>query len=88
MKHILMLIIIDGVNVGLMTSTYIHLVPTHHLPAELAFGYCLISMGAGTMIGGYFGGKLCDVIRVQRVASLCVIAYVLSCMMAILVTEV
>lgn len=40
------------------------------------------------MIGGYYGGKLCDVIKVRRVGQFCVIAYVFSCLAGILAAEV
>ena len=50
-------IFVDGLNIGVQTSTLLRLIPiTHDKDKDLLYsGFCLISSGTGSFIGGYLG---------------------------------
>ena len=41
----------------------------------------MLACGVGSFIGGFLGGKLCDILRIKNVAFLSVILYSLSCVL-------
>ena len=79
MLPLLGIIVIDGVNVGIQTSTILHLIPETETSHDLKSGIIVIVYGIGSLIGGYLGAKLCDKHRLRNVAMLGVIMFGLSC---------
>ena len=82
MLPVLGLIFVDGMNIGIQSNTLIHLIVKTDDKAhdDLLSGIAIISFGAGSLIGGYTGGKLCDKFRLKRVALVGVLLYVLCCL--------
>ena len=62
MVPVLGMIFVDGLNIGVQTSTLLRLIPiTDDKKQDLLHaGFCTISSGVGGFFGGYLGGKLCD----------------------------
>lgn len=90
MKFTLGLIILDGTNMGVATSTMLHLVPKTNDKKQdsLNVGFCLILYGCGCVIGGFLGGKLTDRLRI-RISSVSVLyLYCFSCLFSIVAWEI
>lgn len=43
-------------------------------------GICLILYGCGCVVGGYFGGKLCDRLRIRLASTLVMYLFAMSCL--------
>ena len=82
MLPVLGLIFLDGINIGIQTSTIIRLIAQTDDRANdsLLAGIAFIIFGVGCLVGAYVGSKLCDKFQLKRVASIGVILYVLSCL--------
>lgn len=90
MKYTLGLIILDGTNIGVVTSTMLHLTPKVQDKKEsnLNAGFCLLAYGFGCVIGGFLGGKLTDRLRI-RISSVIILAlYLISCLFSIVAAEI
>ena len=55
---------------------------------ELYSGIALIVFGVGCFSGAYFGGKLCDLAIVKRVAYLGHTIFTMACLLSILVSSI
>ena len=82
MLSILGLIFIYGINLAVQSNTILHLINRTDDKAhdDLLSGIAIISFGVGSLLGGYAGGKLCDVFQLKRVAMVGVLLYTLSCL--------
>lgn len=81
MLSILGLIFIYGINLAVQSSTLIHMIAKTDDKEhdDLLSGIAIISFGVGSFIGGYAGGKLCDLFKLKRVALVGVLLYAISC---------
>lgn len=81
MISVLGLIFVDGINIGVQTSTLVHLIPKTDDEKQDNFysGICLLSSGVGCFIGGYLGGKLCDIFPIKKIAYSGIFLYILAC---------
>ena len=83
MKYTLPLILIDGANMGIKTSTMLHLMPTvegNTKQNNLNAGICIIIYGVGSTIGGYLGSKLCDKLKIKKSSLFIMTIFCLSCL--------
>lgn len=85
MKYTLGLIFIDGINIGVTTSTMLHLMPEYEDKQQNSFnaGTCLFFYGLGCSIGGYLGGKLCDKLRIRISSTIALYLFCASCLFSI-----
>ena len=82
MKFTLGLIILDGTNIGVTTSTMLNLMPKIEDKSEnhLQSGICLILYGCGCILGGYLGGKLCDRLRIRLSSMIVIYVFFMTCL--------
>ena len=68
MRHALGCMFLDGINVGVSSSFMLHLLPKTDDKTQdnLNAGYCLLAFGVGCVIGGFLGGKLCDIMKAKN----------------------
>ena len=90
MRHMLGYTFIDGINVAVSILTILHLYqPTGERHTdEIRAGIALLAMGFGGLVGGYLGGKLCDIFGVKKVAYAGIALYALTCILSIVVSLV
>ena len=79
---------IDGINVAVSILTLLHLYKStgDKKKDEILAGIALLAMGFGALIGGYLGGKLCDIFGVKKVAYAGTFLYTLTCISSIAVS--
>ena len=82
MSSLLGLIFIDGINIGIQSSTIIRLITKTDDKGhdDLLSGIAITCFGVGCLVGGYAGGKLCDRFQLKRVAMVGVLLFGLSCL--------
>jgi predicted MFS family arabinose efflux permease len=85
MKFTLGLILLDGINIGVSTATMLHLLPSTDDKKSNNFnaGTCLIIYGAGCIIGGFIGGKVCDKLRINLSSMIGMFWFFMSCLFSI-----
>lgn len=85
MKYTLGLIVLDGLNLGVITSTMLHLLPSLDNKKEntLNAGLTLIVSGFGCVIGGYLGGRVCDKLRIRLSSTILLYFYFVSSLFSI-----
>lgn len=81
MKYTLGLVFLNGINIGVTTSTMLHLLPMTDDAHQdrLNAGICLILHGIGCLTGGYFGGKFCDKFKIKLSSTIYVFLYCVAC---------
>lgn len=79
MIPLLGVIILDGINLGIQTSSILHLVPADTTNHDTLAGILVIVYGVGSLLGSYAGAKLCDKYRLRNVAIGGVLLYGISC---------
>jgi hypothetical protein len=81
MVNALGVIWIEGICLGVLSTTILHLVPhtDDHKADELRVGFCLIAQGVGSLVSGYTGGRLCDVLKIKQVGFVVLTVYVCNC---------
>lgn len=86
MKYSLGLIFIDGINLGVTTSTMLHLMPTVDDHKENSFnaGICLLFYGFACIIGGFAGGKISDKLKIKLTSTLFLYLFSMVCLYTIL----
>ena len=77
------LIFVDGITIGIQYTTLLHLVPNtdDKKHDDLLTGFAVIAFGIGCIVGGYLGGKLCDVFKLKFVARTAVAMFVIGCIL-------
>lgn len=90
MKYTLGLIALDGLNLGVITSTMLHLLPSvdDKKQNSINAGVTLIVCGFGCIIGGYLGGRLCDKLRIRISCTVLVYFYLISALFSIFAYEI
>lgn len=85
MKYTLGLVFLNGINIGVTTSTMLHLMPTGEDTQQNNFnaGTCLLLHGAGCVLGGYLGGRMCDRLRIRLSSTIYVLSYCLVCLFSV-----
>ena len=88
MRYMLGYTFLDGINVAVSILTILHLYKStgDKHEDEILAGIALLAMGFGALIGGYLGGKLCDIFGVKKVAYAGNILYALTCILSIVVS--
>ena len=87
MKAVLIMLGIDGVALGFVSSMILHLIPsTGNLNHDHSrAGVLQIFMGTGACIGGFFSGFLTDKFRTRLVGYFSLTLMVSACLLTILV---
>lgn len=77
---------IDGINVAVTSSYMLHLLPkvNDKYQDNLNVGICEICFGFGCIIGGFLGGKLCDLLHVKLCCIWVNIVYSMTCILSII----
>ena len=90
MKYSLGLILLDGTNIGVVTSTMLHLTPKldDKKQNNLNAGFCLILYGIGCVIGGFLGGKLTDRFRIRVSSVGALLVFFIVCLFSIAAAEI
>lgn len=80
------MILIDGINLGVSTSTMLHLAPKVEDKKQnsLNAGFCLLMFGCGCTLGGFLGGRLSDRFRIRLSSIGIMLIYSLCCLFSIL----
>ena len=81
MISVLGFIFIDGINIGIQTSTILKLIPmtNDEQKDKLNLGIMIIVKGVGCLVGGYAGASICDKFKTKRVIALSIGMYGISC---------
>ena len=79
MVPLLGMITIDGINLGIQTSSILHLVPKDTTNHDTLAGILVIVYGVGSLFGSYAGAKLCDRFTLKNVAIGGILLYGISC---------
>ena len=84
MLPILSFAVLDGVSSGYAASSMIHLFPEKYKNDQIVFAIYLSVSGVGTMIAGFFGGKVCDAYPLKKGGIMLIFWYILGCLVCYL----
>lgn len=81
MFSILSFAVIDGVNLAFSSTTILHLISTE---SSVRITICYFLGGIGTLVGAYFGGKLCDLYTLKKTGYMVLFTFVCGCMLCVI----
>ena len=80
-KHILLLIAVEGIQMGIVTLTLVHMLP--HNSSYFISTIGMISYGVGSLPSGYLGARMTDIFSYRACAMSVLVLFWITCALSV-----